>query len=225
MKRASKFLSKSEKERIERAVVDAESKTSAEILPVLASSSGRYDRAEDIAGIWLGLIAMTITWAVLQRESAEAAQWGSTWARYELPFLILAVIVGYAIGTVTATYSWTLRRLFTPKKHMTAEVEARAAQVFFDRRVHHTESNTGILIYISLFERTATILADETALDILGQKSLDELRDELIEGIKAGDLATSVCEVIRDAGDRLAKDLPSRDGDRDEIENALVIID
>ena len=225
MKRASKYFSDGEKLRIEQAVAEAEAKTSAEIVPVLASSSGRYDRAEDIAGVWLSIIFMTLTWAVLQTQSAEAAQWGSTWARFELPLLVLAVIVGYGLGMTIATYSWTLRRLFTPKKHMSAEVELAAGHAFFDRRVHHTQGDTGILIYISLFEHGARILADQTAHEKLGQEALDELCKKLIDGIKAGDLATALCEVIKDAGERLAKVLPSTDGDHNELENTLIILD
>ncbi len=225
MKRASKYFVESEKQRIEQAVTEAESKTSAEIVPVLASDSGRYDRAEDIAGVWLGIIFLGLTWAVLQTQSAEAAQWGSNWARFELPLVILAVIAGYGLGMIVATYCWALRRLFTPKKHMASEVVERAGHVFFDRRVHHTEGDSGILIYISLFEHGASILADQTALEKLGQAALDELCKGLIDGIKAGDLATALCETIRDAGDRLEKVLPRTDGDRNEIENTLVILD
>ena len=225
MKRASKYFSDGEKLRIEQAVAEAEAETSAEILPVLASSSGRYDRAEDIAGVWLSIIFMTLTWAVLQTQSAEAAQWGSTWARFELPLLVLAVIVGYGLGMTIATYSWTLRRLFTPKKHMSAEVELAAGHAFFDGRVHHTQGGTGILIYISLFEHGARILADQTAHEKLGQEALDELCKKLIDGIKAGDLATALCEVIKDAGERLAKVLPRTDGDHNELENTLIILD
>ena len=225
MSRASKLFTDRDKERIEQAVADAESKTSAEIVPAVASESGRYDRAEDIAGVWLSIIVMALTWVVVQTQSADTAQWGSTWTRFELPFLILAVIVGYALGMFVATFSWTLRRLFTPKKHMTAEVEARAGQVFFDRRVHHTEGATGMLIYISLFECIATVRADETALEKLGQPALDELCAKLVEGIKGGDLTTALCDVIEDAGDRLAAVLPQTDGKRNEIENALIILD
>ena len=225
MKRASKYFSDGEKQRIEQAVAEAEAKTSAEIVPVLASSSGRYDRAEDIAGIWTSIIAMGVAWAFLQGQSAEAAQWGSTWARFELPLIILAVIAGYGLGMTVATYSWTLRRLFTPKKHMTAEVELASGHAFFDSRVHHTQSGTGILIYISLFEQRARILADQTAHEKLGQAALDELCNELIDGIKAGDLATALCEVIKDAGERLEKVLPGTGSDHNEIENTLIILD
>jgi len=225
MKRAAKYFSDDEKQRIEQAVNDAEAKTSAEIVPVLASSSGRYDRAEDAAGVWLSVVFMGVAWVLLQGQGAGAAQWGLTWARFELPLLIVAVVVGYGLGMVIATYSWTLRRLFTPKKHMTSEVELGASHAFFDSRVHHTKGDAGVLIYISLFEHRARILADQSALEKLGQEALDELCSKLVEGIKEGDLATALCEVIKDAGDRLAAVLPSTEDTHNEIENTLVILD
>ncbi len=48
MKRASKLFDIEQRQRIEQAVVEAESKSSCEIVPVVATSSGRYDRPEDI---------------------------------------------------------------------------------------------------------------------------------------------------------------------------------
>lgn len=225
MKRASKFFSDGEKQRIEQAIADAEAKTSAEIVPALATASGRYDRAEDIAGLWFGLIAMTIAWFALRAQSAEAAHWGSTWSRFELPILIGLVIFGFLLGAIAAAYIPWLRSIFTPRKQMGEEVAAAAARVFFDSRVHHTEGATGLLIYLSLFERTATILADATVLQNLGQATLDDLCNNLIEGIRAGDAATALCETIADAGERLHAVLPRQDGDRDELSNTLITID
>ena len=58
MKKASQHFTEEEKKNISLAVKDAESKTAAEIIPVAATSSGRYDRAEDIIGLVIGMIVM-----------------------------------------------------------------------------------------------------------------------------------------------------------------------
>ena len=58
MANASEFLTQDELKSVEQAVADAEHKTSVEIVPVIASVSGRYDRAEDLAGLWLGTVLM-----------------------------------------------------------------------------------------------------------------------------------------------------------------------
>ena len=56
------FFSDEEKQQINNAVTEAEKKTSAEIVPVLTDASGGYDRAEDIFGVLLALVALIVLW-------------------------------------------------------------------------------------------------------------------------------------------------------------------
>jgi hypothetical protein len=56
MRRTSKLFTEEEKKRIiEETVHDVETNTSAEIVPVAATASGRYDRPEDIVSDTLRL--------------------------------------------------------------------------------------------------------------------------------------------------------------------------
>ena len=77
---------------INTAVAAAESKTSAEIVPVVADSSGRYDRAEDLCGLWLGLILMIITWILLPEPIREPGSWGGP-SLLCYPFALTAAVV------------------------------------------------------------------------------------------------------------------------------------
>ena len=65
MTRASQFFTADEKQAIEAAVTRAEARTSAEIVPAVATASGRYDRPEDIAGLWLGALCLIAAWLLL----------------------------------------------------------------------------------------------------------------------------------------------------------------
>ena len=58
---AARFFSDADRKRINECVGTAELKTSAEIVPVVATSSGRYDRAEDLVGLLLGIVLMILT--------------------------------------------------------------------------------------------------------------------------------------------------------------------
>lgn len=223
MKRASKLFSEFERTRIEQAVTDAEANTDAEIVPAIATSSGGYDRAEDVFGLWVGLFTMGVTWFILRRIEGNETQWGAPWTRYELPVLVAAVVAGFILGAILATYIPWLRRAFTPRKEMRDAVNRAAAQVFFDGRIHHTKSATGLLIYLSLYEHTATIRADQKALDSLGQESIDEICANLIKGIQSGDPATALCDVIADVGGRLAELLPKTDGNANELGRKSVV--
>ena len=105
------------------------------------------------------------------------------------------------------------------------EVAARARAVFFDSRVHHTTGNTGLLVYVSLYERMAAILADESIMDKLGQNGLDELCAALSGKLRNLHPADAICQTIAAAGEKLAPLLPRGENDVNQISDALVILD
>jgi putative membrane protein len=225
MQRATTLFSEQQKQQIEQAVTRAEGGTSAEIVPVVATASGRYDRAEDIVGLWVGVLAMSAVWWMLPRVEAEVGGWGGRSMVMDWGMLVGAMVVGFIVGAVAGSRVGWLRRLFTPRQQMRDEVAARARQVFFDSRVHHTAGRTGLLIYVSLNERMAVVLADQMVLERLGQAALDELCGRLTRGLASGNVIEAMCDTIGEAGGRLAGVLPIAGDDRNEIGNALVVID
>ncbi|MCH2372589.1 MAG: hypothetical protein MK538_00285 [Planctomycetes bacterium] len=225
MRLASSVFSEDERQQINDAVIAAESKTSAEIIPVIATESGRYDRPEDMAGLTCGVVSVIVAWALFQRVDDLSGKWGEPQLALGLPLLALILIVGVAFGTILANRVGWVKSLFTPRNQMRDEVLARARQVFFDHRVHHTERTTGLLIFLSLFERQAVILADQKALGALGSEHIDTLCRQLTSDLRKIGLTAALCRVVEDAGDSFAEPLPPTDGDRNELPDALVMID
>lgn len=225
MRRASANFSDNEKAQVVKAVAEAESNTSAEIVPAVATASGRYDRAEDIIGLWLGAILAVIVWLLSQGADVGKPDWGFSLRRLELPAILVALAVGFFIGAVVASRVGWLRALATPRRQMRAEVDARARQLFFDSRVHHTSRASGLLIYVSLFERMAAIIGDKTVIEKLSLPAIEELCGELTRSLKSGDITTAICSTVKAAGERLASVLPREAGDVDELPNSLVLID
>jgi len=225
MRLASRSFSDEQKARVAKAVAEAESKTSAEILPVVATASGRYDRPEDIVGLWLGAILAVVAWLAFRGTDAAATDWGFSAASLELPAIIVALVVGFILGAVIASRVGWLRALFTSRTQMRDEVHARARELFFDSRVHHTAGQTGLLVYVSLFERAAAVIADKAVTEKLGQGALDELCAALTASLAASDATSALCSAVEDAGDRLAPVLPREEGDVNELPDALVLID
>jgi len=225
MQRASTLFSDQQKKQVAQAVAQAEAATSAEIVPVVAAASGRYDRAEDIVGLWLGLLALIVMYEILPSPAAEPGSWGGPPAWLKLVLLALAVVAGFIAGALIAMRVGCLRRLFAPRREMADEVLRQAQHVFFDSRVHHTAGRTGVLIYVSLFERMAAVVADQAVLEKLGQPALAELRDRLIESLKTQPTADALCAAIAAAGQRLAGVLPRQADDVNELSDALVTID
>jgi putative membrane protein len=225
MRQASKQFSNEQRGAVTQAVIAAEGKTSAEIVPVVATSSGRYDRPEDIVGLWLSMIGMIVAWWTLPHTSTESGSWGGLpeWAR--LVIVVASAVVGFVIGAVLASHVGWLRLLFTPKRQMHAEVAARARAVFFDSRVHHTTGNTGLLIYVSLYERLAAILADQSIVEKLGQDVLDDLCATLTGKLRDLHPADAIAQTIVLTGERLAPVLPRAKDDVNELSDALITLD
>ena len=126
MKRASSQFTAEDRERIAAAVRAAEAKTSAEIVPAVATASGRYDRAEDIAGLWLGALLLVGVWLWMPWRRSEEGTWDLSWAQLQLPAMLTALIGGFILGAVVASRWAGLRRLFTSRQEMRDEVAARA---------------------------------------------------------------------------------------------------
>ena len=91
----SEVFSDADHERVNQAVREAESSTSAEILPVVARSSGRYDRPEDIVGLWFAALAMIIVWFVFPLSRIEAGNWDAPAPVWQLVALLAGALVGF----------------------------------------------------------------------------------------------------------------------------------
>ncbi len=226
MQKASQLFNEEQRKQVQKAVAEAEKQTSCEIVPVVATASGRYDRAEDIIGLWLAMFVVVILWLELPRESGDAGNWSSTMPLYlELLVVVVAGVAAFIAGAVAGSRIGWLRRLFTPRQQMQEEVAARAREVFFDNRVHHTAGGSGLLVYVSLFERTAMVLGDQIILDKLGQSFLDDLCKRLTDSLGQNHPADALCGVISEASERLHDPLPWEEGDVNELQDTLVLID
>jgi uncharacterized membrane protein len=81
------------------------------------------------------------------------------------------------------------------------------------------------MIYLSLMERKTLILADRTALQALGRPALDAACRDLTAQVRRGDVPGALCATIKALGQGLAKTLPRRDDDCNELSDVLVLID
>ena len=118
-----------------------------------------------------------------------------------------------------------LRRLFTPRTQMREEVYGRAREVFFDRRVHHTGGGSGVLLYVSLFEHMAAVIADQSIVEKLGQEQIDKICGEFTQRLHEGNPIDALCDTVGSLGQRLSPLLPRAEGDVNELPDALVVIE
>lgn len=194
-------------------------------MPVVATSSGRYDRAEDLVGVWFAVLFLSLVWWFVPFRRPEPGSWEEWPVVIEWASLVGSVLLGFVIGAAIGTRVAWVRRLCTPKTQMLEEVSARARHVFFDKRIHHTGRADGVLLYASLYERMAVILADQSVVDAIGEAAIDELSRRWTSALRHHELAVALCRTIDEIGDRLSHRLPRQSEDVNELADALVTID
>lgn len=209
VKDISRYLSQEARGAIEESVREAESRTSAEIVPVVAASSSRYHRAEDILGLWCAFLA----YVALGLFSPEGL----------IDFWEGLIVLGLAValGSFLAHAIPALKRNLAGKTEQSEQVMNMAYRTFRSFGVGDTAGRTGILIYVSLFERMAVVLGDKALAEKLKPEDYAAIRDALIEKLKAGQVGEGLITAVRRAGDLLSPLFPRAPGDVNEIPNAL----
>ena len=143
----------------------------------------------------------------------------------KLLYFIGATVGGFIVGAVIGSRVAGLRRLFTPRKQMQAEVRLRAAQVFCDSRVQRTAGGNGLMIYYSLFEGMAVVMADEIVQHKLGQPAIDELSAQLNADLRKSSVKGSLMAAITAAGEQLALVMPRESADVNELSDRMIVLD
>lgn len=223
MKRASELFSNADRERVAAAVREAEKKTSAEIVPVVATASGRYDRAEDLFGLVTALALVTIGWTTCP-EMRSATGWGEGASLAGLLPVLIIVLVGFVAGAALASRVTVLRLLFLSSREMDEEVQRAARAAFMSSKIRKTAGGTGVLLYVSLFEHKVVVLPDDA---IAEKKAVDwgGPCSTIVAGMKEGNPTEAMASAVVQCGDLLAADFPRADDDVDELSNELVLID
>ena len=226
MKKASNYFSDEDKKIIQDAIARAESNTSGEIVPVVASVSGRYDRSEDIFGVLFSLILLTIAWLTTQEITPIDGQWESEVKTViTLPWALAIIFLGFIVGAILASFFPVLRLIFISKKEMREEVGRKALEAFHQFRIRGTQGATGVLIYVSLYEHNVRVLGDEAITEKLKQQDWDDVCNLVVDGMKSKQPAEKLVEAIEICGQLLAEHFPIEEDDQNELPNKLQLID
>jgi putative membrane protein len=143
---ARPFLSDGAKTALAEAVRAIETASRAEVVVVVRARSAPYREAA-FAG---GLLAALLTLAFMLF---------SPWPFDLAWFLVDPLVLGVAGGLLVARVA-VLTRVLTSARARGAAVRNAARLAFLDRGVTATRERTGVLVYVSLLERAADVVAD-----------------------------------------------------------------
>jgi putative membrane protein len=197
---------------IENAIAESESRTSGEIVPILVRRSSTVGHVP-LLTFCLLLLGVVLFELPLHLEAFGGAHWAWLLASWSL-----TCVLAIALSRLDVT-----QRVLTPKIDQVQQVEMRAEVEFFEHGIGKTDGNTGILLYVSLMEHRAVVLADHAIADKIDADSWQELVDLMIQGIKRGDLASGMTQAIKRCGEILALHFPIAEDDVNELRDHLIV--
>jgi putative membrane protein len=115
-----------------------------------------------------------------------------------------------------------LRLALTPPATKHRRVRRRAVAIFKAAAERRTAGRTGILIYLSMAERRAEIVADEAILKVTDEHTWGEAMAALIAEVRHGRPADGICAAIERVGVVLAEHFPRSAADTNEIPDKLI---
>jgi putative membrane protein len=102
---------------------------------------------------------------------------------------------------------------------MRAEIE------FYELGLSETEARTGVLLFVSLMEHRAVVLADQGIAEKLDSEIWNGVVDQMVAGVKRADFAGGMCAGIERCGALLAPHFPAAAENANELRDHLVIKD
>ena len=200
---APSFLSEAATEALSGAIKAIESRSSAEVVITVRAESARYGHV----GFVCGLVAAFGALAFLLYSPYDFSYWSLL-----LDPLVVGLLVGFGCWRVG-----TLRRWLTPGALGRAEVLRAAQATFFHKGIRNTCGRTGVLVYISVLERRAEVLADSGVVAAVMDADWDRAVAAIQGAVERGEDGVAAARLITALGELLEPALPRAEDDVNEL--------
>lgn len=215
-------LSTAEADAINAAIRAAEQRTDGEIMVIAARSSDSY---HDVGLHW-AILAMLLALALFasfpDAHLRALDGWRQLWAPREILMLALVeatlafLLVRFALVRLGA------RIALAPGQTCARRVRRRAIALFRAAVEHRTASRSGVLLYLSLAEHRAEIVADAAVHACIPEERWGEAMAALVDALRDGQAARGIVAAVERIGDILAETFPRTGADPDEIPDRII---
>lgn len=202
---ASRLTSET-KNLIENRIAEIEKRTSLEFVPVLTDFSSPYTAWR----IGYSLLALAGSLEYFLVHASDLSH-----------FLKLGASIVAAVVTWFAFWIPSVRRFLVPKFAELRAVRDKAHQFFLSEEVFDTPLRTGILIFVSEFERAVYILADKGLASKVSDSEWKKLGETLAEDFSKKCPGVTFLEALDALAARLEPDFPPRAGINPQLANSV----
>ena len=160
---------------------------------------------------WAAVISLAVPWPLIHF---------TLWPASVVYFLQLLTFIAVTV----VLWQPAIRFRIVPRRAKNDRAHALAMRQFFAQALHQTENRTGVLIFASLAERYAEIVADAGINAKVTPEVWDKAVAALIDGMRRDQPSDGFVAAIEQCGTVLAEHFPPGALNRDELPNKLVEI-
>lgn len=186
-------ISDEDRARIAAAIHVAEEKTSGDIVCVLMRASSSYSYAPLL---WASFVALLFPWALLAATQMSVVR-----------ILAAQVLVFVALGVILTVTP--LRMKLVPRAIKRTRAHRAGMEQFFARGITATKTRKGVMIFVSLAEHYAHVVADEGIAAHVDHSVWRETVDALTAHIAQDRIADGFVAAIERCGKVLAEVAPA----------------
>ncbi len=186
------MISNEDRDRISAAIQAAEQKTAGEIVCVLLRSSSAYSY---VPILWASFVALALPWALVAFTQMSVTR---ILAAQGATYILMALAL-----------SWTpLRVALVPRAIKRTRAHRASMEQFFARGVARTGNRMGVMIFVSLAEHYAHVVADDGVAARVEHAVWRDAVDSLTAEIAKGRIADGFIAAIGRCGAVLAEHAP-----------------
>ena len=193
---------------ITSAIQTVERATDGEIVPVIVHKSAMTSHVATVCILILWFLASAVVFEC------------------HLDLSVLELILGFgglaAFGWALARFD-VLTRLLTPSADLDLQVWRRAQSEFLREGIGRTTRSTGILLFVSMAERRAVVLADQAIAAKYPQETWVDVVEILINALKKRQMGSGLCAAIVRCGQIIQPHFPPVAHDQNRLPDRLVI--
>lgn len=222
------YLSEAEHRRVSEAVAAAERLSAGEIVTVIADRSDGY---ADVALAWAAIAAFAAMALFSAFPDFYLAKfewlfglWGHEWTHREILSITLAIGVAKFIALVLVQLWQPLKFWLVPAWIKTGRAENHAIDLFKVSAERRTHGRTGVMIYLSMREHRAEIVADEAIAARVEPEVWGDAMSALLAQLKQGRIADGMIAAVALVGQVLTEHFPRGEDDINELPDRLIEI-
>ncbi len=214
---------------VEQAVAAAEQKTRGEIVCLITDEASAYPDVPLAWGAGAALIAPLLLLALdldPLRQHWSLGGWkiahlaaSESEARMAIVLLVVFQTVIFFLIAFLLSHA-PLRRMLTPRWIRHERVHRRATEQFVARGLNRTREGTGVLIFVSLKDRIAVVIADEGINARVKPGAWEQAINALVAKMAEGKPGKGLVEAVRQCGELLAKHFPASSDNPNELPDA-----